>query len=605
MLWITDSLDSPPQESREPFQLPSAAVFAILAVSHVIAATYHPIQDCDEVFNYIEPTHFLANGYGFQTWEYSPAYALRSWAYAGLHALVSFPGKFFPSESGSKAAELFFLRRLLGVICALCETQLCSSLAGVLNPRIATAFVFIMATSPGMAHASNAYLPSSFSMYATMLGMAAFIDWRGGLKTARGILAIGVGACVGWPFVGVMAAPFLLEEAALVATRDNDIRLQFLQRVADGVKYILPILVHQVIIDSFFYRTIVVAPINLVLYNLITGKGGPNLYGTEPWHFYIRNLFLNFHIWFILASLAMPLLLQQYLSRSDNTARATHLRGLVISSPFYLWLAIFTLQPHKEERFMYPAYPALAVNASIACFLILSRLNSTDKGDLINIIPIRLRFTLISGIVLSALAFSALRIVGTMQAYSAPLSIYKPLHDVGIARTGDTVCLGKEWYRFPSHYLLPEGVKAKFIKSEFDGLLPGEFQQGVSAEGTDKFAGAWLAPTGMNDENREDPGKYTSIKECTFIVDSNLPTTVATPLEPNYIADTEHWERVKCLPFMDSSATGLVGRLVWVPDLPMIPQKYKRVYGDYCLLRRRKLRTAMKRDPVPHIETLG
>jgi alpha-1,2-mannosyltransferase len=37
------------------------------------------------VYNYWEPLHFLTLGRGFQTWEYSPLYALRSWAYIVLH----------------------------------------------------------------------------------------------------------------------------------------------------------------------------------------------------------------------------------------------------------------------------------------------------------------------------------------------------------------------------------------------------------------------------------------------------------------------------------------------------------------------------------------
>lgn len=41
------------------------------------------------VFNYWEPTHYLSHGYGLQTWEYSPVYAIRSWAYVGLHTLLS------------------------------------------------------------------------------------------------------------------------------------------------------------------------------------------------------------------------------------------------------------------------------------------------------------------------------------------------------------------------------------------------------------------------------------------------------------------------------------------------------------------------------------
>ena len=47
-----------------------------------------PIQDCDETFNYVEPLHYLLHGYGRQTWEYSPTYAIRSWTYIAMHALL-------------------------------------------------------------------------------------------------------------------------------------------------------------------------------------------------------------------------------------------------------------------------------------------------------------------------------------------------------------------------------------------------------------------------------------------------------------------------------------------------------------------------------------
>lgn len=56
-----------------------------------MAALFAPIQDCDETFNYWEPAHYLSHGYGLQTWEYSPEYAIRSWLYIVLHAI---PGNF-------------------------------------------------------------------------------------------------------------------------------------------------------------------------------------------------------------------------------------------------------------------------------------------------------------------------------------------------------------------------------------------------------------------------------------------------------------------------------------------------------------------------------
>lgn len=59
-------------------------------------------------------------------------------------------------------------------------------------------------------------------------------------------------------------------------------------------------------------------------------------------------------------------------------------------------------------------------------------------------------------------------------------------------------------------------------------------------------------------------------------------------MEPDYVNDTDTWEQLACEPFLDASTTGLVGRLGWVPDWDIIPAKYRRSWGEYCLLRRKK-----------------
>ena len=41
-----------------------------LAVLRYMSASSNIIHDCDEVFNYWEPLHFLLYKTGFQTWEY-------------------------------------------------------------------------------------------------------------------------------------------------------------------------------------------------------------------------------------------------------------------------------------------------------------------------------------------------------------------------------------------------------------------------------------------------------------------------------------------------------------------------------------------------------
>ena len=482
--------------------------FYIFATANAIAAIYSPILDCDEVYNFWEPTHYLDRGYGFETWEYSPDYAIRSWSYTAIHAFVAAFGR-IGLLVATKAIQFYFLRLALGLFTAVCEARLYGQISRTLNARIGLYFTVIMLSSPGMFHASVAYLPSSFAMSMTMLGTSAFMDWRGGANTPAGIFWIGLGSVLAWPFAGVLVLPFLAEEV-LLASYTGSIRelgIRFLY----GTCRTALVMAFQFGIDLMAYRKYECVPFNLVKYNVLSAaKGrGPNIFGTEPWHFYIRNLVLNFHLWFALGIVALPLVLYQEFILRKPATKQSYIRNLTFTSPIYLWLVIFTLQPHKEERFMYPIYPLIAMNAAVAVHLLLTYLGSQRQNSLMGVVPAQVRFAFAAVIIAGSIVLGLLRTLGLATAYDAPLSIYKPLHRPGVAKSGDTVCLGKEWYRFPGTYHLPKGVKGKFIKSEFSGLLPGEFSEAKTGFGI--YPGTWLVPSGMNDENREDMSKYVRI----------------------------------------------------------------------------------------------
>ncbi|THY43955.1 hypothetical protein D6C77_07041 [Aureobasidium pullulans] len=581
-------LTKPLDAIADPIYLNPLIAFYILAAAHALAALYFPIQDCDEVYNYYEPTHYLTDGYGKQTWEYSPDYAIRSWAYVTLHAFVIGLRRVIPIWGLPKVWKFYFLRIMLGAVCAASEARLYTKISRTLNPRLGMLFFLIMLTSPGMFHASVSFLPSTFSMYTTALGMAAFMDWRGGMRTAQGMMCMIGGAFLGWPFAAALIAPFMLEEFVLAYFTDKEEFISFCYRILDGSVRSTIVLVLQFCLDAFFYRKVAIVPFNIVWYNVIAAREGkgPDIYGIEPWHFYIRNLLLNFNIWFVIAVAAMPLYFVHTFVLRQPIFKQSYLRGVFFLTPFYLWLAIFTLQPHKEERFMYPIYPALGFNAAMGSHILLSWLGTSNPRSLIAMIPAKLRLLFASLCFIAAVDFGAWRTLGMVTAYNAPLSVYKPLRLPGVTRPGDNVCLGKEWYRFPSSFHLPEGVRAKFVKSEFSGLLPGDFSQ--ANQGFGLYPGAWLTPTGMNDENREDPSKYTQLSHCSFMVDSSFPSSEPSPLEPDYISQTDTWEKLTCEPFLDASKTGTIGRIGWVPDWDFIPSKYRRHWGEYCLLRRRK-----------------
>jgi len=576
--------------------------FSVFFGAHVLAALFSPIQDCDEVYNFWEPTHYLNHGYGMQTWEFSPEYAIRSWLYVTLHAIPIYVGSWLPFIS-NKTGEFYFLRVILAFLCASCETRLFAVISKAMNPRIAIFFLIATVSSTGMFHASTSYLPSSFAMYGTLLAFAAFMGTHAGLRTAQGLTWLAVGTILGWPFVAVLSLPFVFEE--LMVSSITGEWLETFWRLLDGFVRSLVILVgyiyvrkrlsnilivlqaFEVCVDSFFYKKLTCVPLNIIWYNVFSGSSrGPEIYGTEPWHFYFRNLVINFSVWFILAILAFPLLIYQKRYLGLASSRLPFHRAVIFISPLYLWLAIFTIQPHKEERFMYPVYPSLALNAALSLHIIIVKLSSSNPRSIVGKLPPSVKLVSTSIFVLLAITAGLLRTIGLATAYSAPLKVFNSLQQPGLTDPRTTVCLGKEWYRFPSSYHLPNGAHAKFVKSEFNGLLPGEFSEARTGFGL--FPGAWLVPRGMNDENKEDLGKYTDVEHCTYLVDSHFPGAEPSALEPAYMLDAQRWEKVSCEPFLDTARTGILGRLLWLPDSALVPERYRRKWGEYCLLRRKR-----------------
>ncbi|KAG7122032.1 Alpha-1 like protein [Verticillium longisporum] len=573
------------------FRVPSAygiqpiTAFYCFLTANLISAVFAPIQDCDETFNYYEPTHYISHGYGLQTWEYSPDYAIRSWLYVVIHAVVGNMRRLLPQTS--KVGEFYFIRYVLAIACALCQVLLFRVVSTTLNARIGIIFLCATVFSAGNFHASTAFLPSSFAMYASMLGATAFMNWRGGLKTSQGIAWFAAGAVVGWPFAGALCIPFLVEEGLMALFSDKERFIEAIWRVMRGVTGTLILVAFDTAINTFFYRKLEIIPWNIIKYNVLGETGGPDLYGTEPWTFYFRNLTLNHNIWFLLALLCLPLFLLQKVLSPSSQGFQTGLRALIFISPFYLWLGIFTSQPHKEERFMYPAYPFLAINAAMSLHILLGALGQSDPKTLIGKIPAKLKLLAVTLTMILSIDIGLARIYGIYSAYSAPMRIYTPLAN-GIGGSGDSVCFGKEWYRFPSSYFLPRDMRPKFVRSEFRGLLPGEFSEARIGFGF--WSGTWLPTSGLNDRNQEDLSKYVEPRMCSFMVDTQFParTEPLPPNEPDYVADEENWEVVKCVPFLDAANTHPLARAIWVPEVSVVPEKYQRKWGRHCLLKRKK-----------------
>ena len=192
-----------------------------------------------------------------------------------------------------------------------------------------------------------------------------------------------------------------------------------------------------------------------------------------------------------------------------------------------------------------------------------------------------------------------LRLAGLVQHYHAPMDVLQALPN-----STATLCYGKEWHRFPSHFFVPPQVQVQFVPSDFHGILPAHFVGGPVDE-LSNLVWPWAGATrrhldNVNELNQEEPDRYVDIATCDFLVDVSFPARNPTPREPNYAA-SEAWTKVACIPFLDAEGSreaargtplgrrilATLARTLWLPKtLTRHISHWDETlrYGDYCLL---------------------
>lgn len=726
---------------QKPAWSPSlSAAFRFLIIIRVSSAMYSVIKDCDESFGYWEPLHLLVFPRGkrhasvpFQTWEYSPEFAIRSWAFIAQYLPLA---KSLAYLGMGKRQVFFAVRLLLAFVSSFVDARFYKAVADIFSARVGRYCLVALAASAGLYEASTAFLPSTFVMHATTLAFSSclyparlpandpsvlsspsqrpFRPERLLLST----LSFAAGAVLGWPFAIILAIPFVFEQLFL---RGDDMLAngKYSHWIASrwssaiGAAFISALLGLPVLaIDTLAYGKFSFVPLNTVLYNLFSRNrgAGPELYGTEPFTYYFSNLLLNFNIFFPLALLSLPLLLvsvrvdPKRFQRPalDSSSKKGHASVQQPSSlftlavlriiPFYLWFVVLSVQPHKEERFMYPAYTLLCLNAAVSLYLIRTLAEVTfvqvTKSPY-RASKSRLFTTLTSGMLAVGVLFGVLRTVGQLNHYHSPFDVLfhfegyelprvvaqlfpetlnpaiqqriarglspvateqeKDYNDrgYGAENKGNSVdlsidlapltmleqpvrlCYGKEWHRFPTHFLVPAGVEVEWVKSEFSGILPKHFDvdaaspvqraDGVASRLDVVQGGLWpwasvtrRVQAGFNELNREESDRYVDVASCDYLIDLDFPhrslvssTTTSRngddTYEPRYALQSEQWHRVFCTPFLDAdfsrplveSSQRLAKRLMhrlaaalhralW---LPKSWPASANLYGDYCLLR--------------------
>lgn len=515
--------------------------FLFLFAARLLSVFFNIIHDCDEVFNYWEPLHYLLYGYGLQTWEYSARYALRPYLYLLLHTTVAAPAAlWFGSESG-KVAVFHITKASLAFFSAVSEALLYRAVHRHLSPNIAKMFLLLLCVSSGMFTSATSLLPSSFTMYTLTAASAAVLN----SDHRRVVLYAMVGVIWGWAVAGVAFLPY----AVLLLLVGNP-----MVYLPAGMVFLTGTIVPMIGCDRLFYGKWTFSLWNFIRYNVF-GGGDSALYGVEGPSFYMRNGLNNLN--FILPlGLIYPLVaLLDLLQVTGNEWRP---RVLIALSPIYVWLAAITALPHKEERFMYVIYPllCLAAAATLASF---RTLTSTILGKLFSRRFARwLSRGATAVVVIAIVLLSVSRSIALVVNYGAPMRLYTQLPQIPEeANTTNSevvsVCVGDEWYRYPSSFFLPgSAYRLQFVKSGFDGMLPIAFN---ASQG-----GTAASPPQLNDRNEGHPDTYwNSTADCHFL----FLLQQADDPEP----DSVHWEVIAKEPFVEASNSPPLWRALYIPVL--------------------------------------
>ncbi|KAF8391230.1 hypothetical protein HHK36_023532 [Tetracentron sinense] len=510
-----------------------------------MSATSNIIHDCDEVFNYWEPLHFLLYKSGFQTWEYSSQFALRSYLYIIFHELVARPASWLFSEE--KVRVFYAVRLFLGLVSAMTETALVVALSRKYGKRLASYALAMLCLTSGCYFASTSFLPSSFSMYAVTLSSALFLLE----KPAMAVAVAAAGVILGWPFSILVFLPITC----------YSLKRRFKQVFLSGAITSLSVLALSLLADCYYYRRWTSSVLNLLVYNVL-GGGESHLYGTEGPLYYLRNAFNNFNFSFVLALLFLGIL---------PIARKKYAPDLlIVVSPIYIWLAFMSLQAHKEERFLYPIYPLICVAAAavIESFPDLFRDKYAPSENSLIVMIAKVFRPMVLGLILCA---SHGRTFSLIHGYSAPLEIYKHLDHHEDAGIGSVVCIGSEWHRFPSSFFVPDYVgKVRWVDDGFRGLLPFPFNS--------TLGGTAAAPPYFNNKNKASDEQYLrDLEACTFFVELQLSRPY-----PSRGSDLSTWEVVAALPYLDRELSPALHRSFFIPYL----WQQKNVFAMYKLLRR-------------------
>ncbi|KAK0383188.1 hypothetical protein NLU13_9101 [Sarocladium strictum] len=124
-------------------------------------------------------------------------------------------------------------------------------------------------------------------------------------------------------------------------------------------------LILSVPLDCYFWQRPLWPELSGFLFNVV--KGSSSEWGVSPWHYYFTSALPRL----LLNPLAIPLIIFALVTPGISS------QARLLFTPSFLFLAIYSLQPHKEARFIFYVVPPFTAVAALSANYISNRASKT------------------------------------------------------------------------------------------------------------------------------------------------------------------------------------------------------------------------------------
>ena len=294
---------------------------------------------------------------------------------------------------GSKFLGQYLTRGLLGFILWLGYIEYAEGIKVRFKSgqRIANLCTYLTAIQFHLPFYMSRTLPNTFALFGCLV---AYAQWFKG-KPVRCLCILAVFMIIFRCDLLVLLAPLVIEMLVVG-------EIPFISTLLTGVIACMAALVVTVGVDSYFWRRGWLWPEGVVLFfNTVQNKSEE--WGVSPWHWYLTSAIpraLNVAVIFAFVGLTgarVPheemLELRAAVAEKERRSGPPLLRKIALEyvyideeigllwyyiSPAIIFVALYSLLPHKELRFVFPALPLLNLAAAKG---LLALLGAQGQGD--------------------------------------------------------------------------------------------------------------------------------------------------------------------------------------------------------------------------------